>query len=205
MVRMIFAAAWVALLSLASAASAQVIYEPVQYQYVRGGAMYYYGGSDPQVFGLAEYNAELFNAARTMGKGGLTVERVVNVTRTHVYSDLFPYRDAKLMGFTPDDAANEANANLPRYFRKGNLLAAAVPAVSGTYFRMSDILSAGHSAVWTVPAQAEPRAILPAGGNNGPSTAPATSPATEPAPIMIIPKGALIPRHTSDKMLIVSR
>ena len=37
------------LLLVSSSSFAQIIYEPVRYQYSAGGSLYYYGGSDPRM------------------------------------------------------------------------------------------------------------------------------------------------------------
>ncbi len=106
---------------LTSAASAQVIYEPVRYQYHVAGATVYYGGHDPRVLDLVERDV-----IRTSYSAVTTISHVVN--RTRVYSDAVPMvnlADNTYTGYssmTAADARNEANANAPRYFRKRDLL-----------------------------------------------------------------------------------
>lgn len=105
---------------IASAASAQVIYLPVQYQY-GDDQRYYYGGSDPDVFASAERTSALLRFLR------------VTPRQPRVYSDLFPYADAAYFGFTPNDARNEAYDNQPQYFRKADLFDHAIE-VNGAYY-----------------------------------------------------------------------
>lgn len=105
---------------VASVTSAQIIYLPVQYQYGQQDT-YYYGGSDPSIFRQAERDSAL------RARNNVSNEPV------RVYSDLLPFRNARVFGFTIDDARNEAYANAPRYFRKRDLLAGAVN-VDGTIY-----------------------------------------------------------------------
>ena len=42
--------------------------------------------------------------------------------QTYVFSDCLPYRNAAVYGYTSVDARNEANASMPRYFTKRDLL-----------------------------------------------------------------------------------
>lgn len=107
-------------LLMASAASAQVIYLPVQYQYGHDQP-YYYGGSDPYIFASAERTSALLRFS------GVRAQPV------RVYSDLFPYHNAALFGFTPTDARNEAYLRQPRYFRKSDLLEQGV-RMNGTLY-----------------------------------------------------------------------
>lgn len=191
MVRPAFVLCLLAILS--SAASAAVVFEPVQYQY-RDPAMsapaFYYGGSDPAVFQWGANAQQRFN----MGPGypyittsyaseGRFAYNVLNAkvlnAFPHTYTDLLPTgMNAYVHGFSVSDARNEAYANVPLYFRKRDLLASAMP--------MPD----GH---WAVPAQAP----LPMGmidihpSHRMPTTQPATAPTTTPSPILIIPKRLL--------------
>jgi hypothetical protein len=106
---------------LSSAASAQVIYEPVRYQYNVAGATVYYGGHDHRVLDMIERDV-----IRTSYSSVATSEHVVK--RARVYSDAVPMvnlADKSYTGYssmTAADARNEANANAPRYFRKRDLL-----------------------------------------------------------------------------------
>ena len=108
------------LLLSASRSSAQVIYEPVQYQY-GSPVKYYYGGQDPRVFAAAEAYASYRNAYSPDGRYPDPFSVAANAP-TVVYHDLFPYQNAALYGYTPMDAMNEAYANVPRYFHKSDLI-----------------------------------------------------------------------------------
>jgi len=137
--------------SIASVASAQVIYTPVKYQYGSGESRYYYGGTDPHVFARAERTSRLLAFQ----------DKALDAPP--IYSDLFPWWNARLFGFTRSDARNEAYASVPRYFVKGELLEHAVPS----------------GGVLIVPAQ------RPA----SPSTPyPAITPERKPGVIIIIPR-----------------
>jgi hypothetical protein len=175
------AAAVTLLLVLASSASAQVIYAPVQYQYTNG-MTYYYGGTDPSMNHYIEhvkcrhgYPSEItgmqYNSLRkTLGDVG---------ERKYVFTDCLPYRNAAVYGYTAVDAQNEANANVARYYTKADLMAAAVPAGDGTL---------------VVPAHGLPNdTMMHRGASNGATTQP-----SEPRPraIIIIPKSS--PKRATD-------
>ena len=129
----------------ASSASAQVFYEPVRYQY--GESMkFYYGGSHPHQFDYAE---------RVACRNGYPSSTLNSYTSLHhtigqigenklVLTDCMPLRNAAVFGYNANDARNEAYANVPRYFRKGDLLNAATVAADGSL---------------VVPAQAKPVAM----------------------------------------------
>jgi hypothetical protein len=122
------AVALCALFAFLSSASAQVIYEPVQYQY-RAGTTYYYGGSDPRVHERAAMpSSPAAGWGRVNGyafvSGNVHTHREVMKEPTRVYTDALPYRNAAVFGFTPADARNEAYRNAPTYFRKSDLVAA---------------------------------------------------------------------------------
>src|SRR2546423_699292 len=53
------AAAVVVLVVFVSSTSAQIIYEPVRYQYGSGENVYYYGGSDPAMFRYAKHDVNV--------------------------------------------------------------------------------------------------------------------------------------------------
>ena len=177
------AAAVTLLLVVASSASAQVIYQPVQYQH-GNGMTYYYGGSDPSMNHYIEhvkcrngYPSDITgnhynNLRHTLGQIG---------EQTYVFSDCMPYRNAAVYGYTANDAQNEANANVATYYTGRDLVDAAVPAGDGTL---------------VVPAHGRPphRAHMP-GRLYG---APAMTQPAEPKPraIIIIPKGA--PKRPAD-------
>jgi hypothetical protein len=166
------------LLCAAAPAGAQIIYEPVRYQY-GDTPTFYYGGSDPAVFEYAERLGCLYHHhERGGGVGDLPTAYVqagrVGGPRQYVFSDCAPYMNLWLHGFTAADARNEAYWNVPRHFRKADLKRAAVPV--------------GRRA-WVVPAQARPvrerelrpRRIEIDGEVDGP--------AIKPRAIIIIPKG----------------
>jgi hypothetical protein len=97
--------------AVCSLAQAQVIFQPVQFQYGSGNDTYYYGGSDPAVFAKAERTA----AARQI--------RGVADTKPQIYSDAIPHQpNAAVYGVTAADARNQAYASVPNYFRKGDLV-----------------------------------------------------------------------------------
>jgi hypothetical protein len=119
------------LLFVSSSSFAQIVYEPVQYQYSANGQAYYYGGTDTR---MHRHAASPVSAGGTWGRingwdfvaGDLDTHQEVKFDRPlRVYSDAVGYRNAAFFGYTPDDAMNDANANLPRYFRKADLLNAA--------------------------------------------------------------------------------
>ena len=168
------AAALTILLAVASSAGAQVIYQPVQCQYTNG-MTYFYGGNDPSMHHYIEHvkcrngfpssiTGNHYNSLRnTVGQIG---------EHTYLFSDCLLYRNAAVYGYTVDDVVNEANANVPLYFTKHDLLAAAVPAGDGTL---------------VVPATGRPHGLMHHAATNGATTQP-----SEPKPraIIIIPKGA---------------
>jgi hypothetical protein len=114
----------------ASTASAQVIHEPVTYQHDADGQIYYYGGSDPNVHSYAQGPRDAAGRwGRVQGaafvSGDVHRHRTVRHEPVRVFTDALPYRNARVHGFTPSDAANEAAARVPLYYRKADLLAAA--------------------------------------------------------------------------------
>ena len=167
---------------LASSASAQIVYEPVQYQYSAGGQTYYYGGADPRVHEAARRESGVSSWGRTNGyafhSGNIDTHRAVVTEPTRVYTDQVPYWNARVHGFTADDARNEAYANSYAYFRKADLVRTAVRQADGT---------------WHVPAQPSPQrgsieirpvpAVRPIVEQKKPSAAP--------KPVLIIPKRLL--------------
>lgn len=175
------AAAVMLLLVVASSARAQVIYQPVQYQY-SNGVTYYYGGNDPSMHHYIEHvkcrngypsaiTGHHYNSLRhTVGQIG---------ENTFVFSDCLPYRNAAVYGYTAADAHNEAMANMPLYFTKRDLLMSAVASPDGTLIVPASPMS--HRAVRHTPmmvgaaaqrSEVKPRAviILP---RPGPKHAPA--------------------------------
>ena len=170
------AVAGLLVLGVSSQAGAQTIYEPVQYQYGEGEHRYYYGGNDPAVFEMAERRACLDRLSdHPYDSDHYThayIHRRLIGRLERVYSDCAPYVNARAYGYLPVDAANEANANVPRFFRMADLDRAAVVLPDGTR---------------VVPAQAEPVVVERDGGR---ADRAATRPAAEPRPIIIIPKKA---------------
>ena len=154
--RSLAAMMWVVCAVCTVSASAQVFYEPVQYQFGSGNGIFYYGGHDPRVID----DAKTLIRSREYS----SVVRSRHVTdQCHVYSDSFhayEVAEGTYTGYstlTVNDARNEANQNVPRYFRKKELLNAAVATEDGS---------------WTVPAHAQPvydiKVVKPFGTNMGP-------------------------------------
>lgn len=86
---------------------AQTIYQPVQFEYGRGEARFYYGGSDPTVFARAERETLRLTAVRP-GSTSLPIR---------TFSNALPYQpNAAVFGYTANDAKNDAYRALPRYY-----------------------------------------------------------------------------------------
>lgn len=165
------AAAVVVLVGSSSLVNAQVIYAPVQYQYGQGRHQYYYGGSDPGVFHMAEHR----RALDELSDHPYTSDRYNDAYLHHrligqldrVYSDVVPHGNARVYGYLPVDAANDAYANVPRYFRKADLIRAAVVLPDGSAVVPPQALPvvdedelAARRARATTRAVVRPRAIL---------------------------------------------
>ncbi|HEX5242421.1 MAG TPA: hypothetical protein VFW23_04085 [Tepidisphaeraceae bacterium] len=148
-----------------SMSSAAIIYEPVQYQH-RGpdGRIYYFGGRHQAAVDAAELRAFAMRNTNPSERPDTFITRTDHVPA--VYSDIAPYMNLSVYGYTAVDAANEANASVPRYFRKADLFPAG---------------HLDHHGDWIIPANAKP---LP--------TVHVVVPTTQPAPhaIIIIPKNA---------------
>lgn len=176
---------------IVSSASAQIIYEPVQYQYEAGGTTYYYGGNNPAVH---DYAREPYSAGGTWGRtggyvfvgGDIRGYREVVTERPRVFTDAVGRGmiNARPYGFTADDARNEALAGLPRYFVKRDLL-------RGAQYR---------DGAWRVPARSAGIRVYKSNGQRID-----TAPATMPRPLMIIPKDQLLKPKTPDKLLASAR
>lgn len=177
---------------LAPAAFGQIIYENVRYQYVTcSGQTYYYGGSEPRAHYWAELQSQLdargYNRYRygAFSGGDRLGDGLLN-QHPPVYSDYFPYRDARRWGFTADDARNQAVRSAPLYFRKRDLLRAAEVQPDGS-----------------VVVPSHPRMVVIVDRNRG--TDDTRNGATRPATtgkILIIPK----PQPAkSDKPAMASR
>ena len=167
------------MLVASSGAFAQVIYTPVQYQFFAGGRAYYYGGTDPSVHADVAALSSVPGYGRTGGcafqSGDLDRHREVTTERPLVYTDSMPGQDARQFGFTPQNAANEALANSPTYFRKADVI------------RMARVQPDGS---WVVPSNNVPaRGTIEIRGVGVVNRTPAVY--TEPKPILIIPKRLL--------------
>lgn len=118
----------IVLLTTASAFG-QVYYEPVQYHY-GGQNRYFYGGADPRVHEGAQRPAA-HGWGRGNGfdfrSGGIHTHREVSRQRPRIFTDALPWRNAFDFGFTANDARNQAMHNVPLYFSKRQMLAAALP------------------------------------------------------------------------------
>jgi hypothetical protein len=173
-------------------ASAAIVFEPVQYQYrnpVQDRPAFYYGGSNPAAFIAGVIHQQRYamgaNPVQDIGfrnqwVGPLTDDLLHHSawgSFTVTYSDLLPPgMNAFPLGLTPDDARNDAYNNVPRYFRKRDLLGSAV--------RLSNRQVA-------IPAQAPlPGTLEMMPAHGWPTTQPATQ-TTQPHPVLIIPKGLL--------------
>jgi hypothetical protein len=162
-------------LLVSSSSFAQVFYEPVKYQH-GGQNKFYYGGTDPRLLEYAD-GPRSGSWGRVHGfhfiSGNVQTHRAVDDEPARIYSDAVPFENARIYGFTEDDARNEAYANVPTYFRKSDLLAYAVATPGG----------------WVVPAHAGSgaRVYYPEGIEMR-FTPPGTRPSTSPRPLMIIPK-----------------
>lgn len=171
-----------ALSACGAAASAQIVYEPVQSQYFAGGRAYYYGGADPRVHYSAARESGLATWGRSNGyafhSGNIDTHREVSTEPTRIYSDQVPGQNARFFGYTVSDAQNQANANSYIYFRKADLLRTAIRQSDGT---------------WTVPAQPSPARgtieILPARPIVRPMMG--DKKAVAPKPVLVIPKRLL--------------
>jgi hypothetical protein len=118
---------------ITTAASAQIFYEPVTYQYRTGEQTFYYGGHNPRVF-----DSVVNDVSRTTYTSVVWAGRAVHVVdRLRVYSDVTPFTNLADSSYTTygswtaADARNEANNNAARYFRKRDLLHAAVRTEEG--------------------------------------------------------------------------
>jgi hypothetical protein len=120
----------VGVLLAGSVCSAAIVYEPVQYQYRRGSDIYYYGGRHAHAVADA---VDRSHALRYSDSNYQPCTFTFRTDRTPaVYSDAAPYMNLSVYGYTQTDAVNEANASLPRYFRKGDLMAAGKVTADGS-------------------------------------------------------------------------
>ncbi len=123
-------AAFVVVCAIVSSARAQIIYEPVRYQY-GGQTPYYYGGSDPDVFRFAarEYG-EAHNGFTSATADTMSFREVTSL-RPRVYVDHIRRGDASIYGYTAVDARNDAYWNAARYFNKHDIIAKGVVDETG--------------------------------------------------------------------------
>jgi hypothetical protein len=156
------------LLALCSTSRGAVIYEPVQYQYHCGSQVYYYGGRHPEAVADVQRRAYALRHSDPNYQPP-TFTFHTDVTPA-VYSDVAPYMNLSVYGYTATDAQNEANSSMPRYFRKADLLAAGKMCADGNF---------------VVPANAIP---IPHAHVDMPTTRPATQ------AIIIIPKTPAAPK-----------
>jgi hypothetical protein len=188
-------AAIAALMILSSAAAAQVIHQPVQYQF-RAGTPYYYGGSDPRVHERARLPV---GGAGQWGRvngyafvsGDLNSHRAVRDEPLRAFTDGMPFWNAAIFGFGPDDARNEAYANMPRYYRVENLVAAGHVARDGAI---------------VVPPHAQPvseRHIIIRRTDRERDDVEMRRRIPEPRPTLIIPRRLLEEPGEAEKIVII--
>ena len=164
------------LMAGASMASAAIVYEPVQYQYRGpGGEAYYYGGRHPAAIARAVERNYALRYADVDYQPNTFIYRTDRTPA--VYSDTALYMNLSIYGYTSVDAANEANASVPRYFR------------------MADLMTVGH-------VDANGHLIIPANARPTMHVDIAAQPTTMPAPhaIIIIPKSAPKPKEAATKV-----
>ncbi len=138
MMRFVPIMAGAAVLAAASAAQAQTVYAPVQYQYGQHQEVYY-GGTNPAIASNAyvylpahlqegararRYNATVYPYPSPYMVAGpstafmspyQTTTTISYPVNSFIYSDYLPYEEVGQFGYTIDDARNEAYANVPRY------------------------------------------------------------------------------------------
>jgi hypothetical protein len=159
-----------------STASAQVFYEPVRYQHGDQNA-YYYAGNNPAMHRYAQFPV---GGGGTYGRvngydftsGSIHTNRSVASERVRVFSDLYPFRDARNFGYTAADARNDVDSSVPTHFRKSDALKSAIRESDGT-LRVPSRPAA--EALYYAPARAT-------------ASQAASQPSRAPRPIMIIPK-----------------
>jgi hypothetical protein len=185
---------------LASPASAQVFFEPVQYQY-GPSPTFYYGGSDPRVFEHASRSVYSDDIAGPYGSRYFVGTRyygpIISDRPPAVFVDQVPYFNAALFHYTPADARNAANAAVPTYFRKIDLLRSAIPSGDGKTFVVPAQAplpqAAGYIDIRPYHRPAPGASTRPSTGPAPATTGPATQPSDGPRPLLIIPKSLLQP------------
>lgn len=163
------AATFACLFLFVSSARAQVIYEPVQYQFGTNPHIYY-AGNDPGMLHYIEHEKcrnGYPNAITGLQSDGLRHAPLRLREGEFVYSDCIGYRNAYVYGYTVTDVRNEAYMAVPRYFTKHDLLDSAEVATDGTLVvpavpRQHDTLMSREQvkAATTQPGQPKPRAII---------------------------------------------
>ena len=117
-----------------TSALAQVIYLPVVFQY-QASTSFYYAGRSASVFRDAEYPvAGAFGRVNgwVFASGSVDTHREVATEPARIYTDRLPGRNARLYGYTVADVQNEANAGVPCYFKKRDLLAGGQRTTDGS-------------------------------------------------------------------------
>lgn len=114
-----------------SSASGQVFYEPVRYQYQYAGQTFYYGGHDPRMmdFAASEIRSTTYTS---VARSEPVVKRAAVYSDGRGFANQADHSYTGYAGMTASDARNEAYHNVPRYFRKADLLRAAVVTEEGT-------------------------------------------------------------------------
>lgn len=172
------ALATLALASLTTVATAQVIYEPVAVQH-GGQNTYYYAGTDTRIHDAAAFpSAPGATWGRFGGYAFVNARRAVVQRIPRIFTDAFGTFDARVYGMTIDDVVNEANARLPRYFSKRDILN------SGTQEGSATIVSPYA----TQPETATKGSII---------IKPSSPPLFRRGPVLVVPK-SMMDRKVSD-------
>lgn len=170
--------ACIAAASFTSVTGAQVIYEPVTVQH-GGQNTYYYAGTDARIHEAAAFPSAPGAAWGRVGGYAFVNARRAVVNRTpRIFTDSFGSFDARVYGMTIDDVVNEANARLPRYFRKVDLVNAGTPDGAATVV----------SPYAPQPEQATKGSIL---------IRPYSPPLFRRGPVLVVPK-SMMDRKVSD-------
>lgn len=176
-VQMLIKAAF-SVLVLTSITSAQVIYEPVTIRH-GGQNAYYYAGTDQRIHEAAAFPSAPGAAwGRTGGYAFVNAHRAVVERTPRIFTDAFGSFDARVYGMTIDDVVNEANARVPRYFNKAQVIEQA--AQHGGSMTVSPYT--------TSPETAEKGSII---------IRPSAPPLFRRGPVLVIPK-SMMDRKVSD-------
>lgn len=178
--RIVLASAVAAFASLAPAAMAQIVYEPVTVQH-GGQNTYYYAGSDSAIHEAARFpSAPGTGWGRTNGYAFVSKHRAVVERTPRIFTDAFGSFDARVYGMTVDDVVNEANARLPRYFRKGELLMSAKVRDGARIVSPYGPESMKKGTILIRPSQIRPSRIQPS-----------SPPLFRRGPVFVVPKGMM--------------